>query len=73
VALELAAAQGVRSIAFPCISTGACGYPLAAAAQVAVTTVRSVAARLPSLESVTFCCYSSTDLAVYRRLPGNAG
>jgi O-acetyl-ADP-ribose deacetylase (regulator of RNase III) len=72
-ALELAAAHGVRRIAFPCISTGAYGYPFEDAAAVAVETVRSAAAELDSLESVTFCCYSATDLAVYRRLLGQAG
>jgi O-acetyl-ADP-ribose deacetylase (regulator of RNase III) len=72
-ALELAAAHEIRRIAFPCISTGAYGYPFEDAASVAVRTVRSAVARLASLESVTFCCYSATDLAVYRRLLGQAG
>jgi O-acetyl-ADP-ribose deacetylase (regulator of RNase III) len=36
--LKLAAAQGLKSIAFPAISTGVYGYPLAEAARIALTT-----------------------------------
>ncbi len=39
--LDLAAATGARSIAFPAISTGVYGYPRAAAAEIAVTTIRA--------------------------------
>lgn len=72
-ALGLAAAHGARSVAFPCISTGAYDYPLEDAAAVAVATVRAAVAGMPALESVTFCCYSAGDLAVYRRLLGRPG
>ena len=40
--LELAIAHGLRTIAFPGISTGVYGYPVELAAQVAVETVRDV-------------------------------
>lgn len=66
--LELAAGHGIRSIAFPCISAGVYGYPMEQAAAVAVATVRSALAELPSIESVTFCCHSARDLAIYARL-----
>jgi len=66
--LSLADAHGVRSIAFPCISTGVYGYPLQDAAQVAVTTVREVLRVPSSVEEVVFCCFSAGDLAVYQRL-----
>jgi O-acetyl-ADP-ribose deacetylase (regulator of RNase III) len=68
--LELAAERGLRSIAFPCISAGVYGYPMEQAAEVAVATVRSAVAELPSIESVTFCCHSARDLAIYARLLG---
>jgi len=67
--LSLAATQGAQSIAFPSISTGIYGYPVALAAQVAVATVRTVLPELPTtIQDVVFCCFSDSDLAVYRQL-----
>jgi len=63
--LALARAQGLLTLAFPSISTGAYGYPLAEAASIAVNTVRSEAA---DLREVVFCCFSADDLAVYEQL-----
>jgi O-acetyl-ADP-ribose deacetylase (regulator of RNase III) len=63
--LALARAQGLLTLAFPSISTGAYGYPLAEAASIAVNTVRSEAA---GLCKVVFCCFSTDDLAVYEQL-----
>ncbi len=66
--LQLAAEHDLRSIAFPCIGTGAYGYPPVEAASVAVTVVRAEAEALGSVEEVVFCCFSASDLAVYRQL-----
>jgi O-acetyl-ADP-ribose deacetylase len=65
--LELARGAGVRTLAFPSISTGIFGYPIGLAARVAVSSVRADLAANPGLESVTFCCFSEGDLEVYRR------
>jgi O-acetyl-ADP-ribose deacetylase (regulator of RNase III) len=70
--LELAAAQGVRSIAFPGISTGVYGYPVEQAAATAVETVRSTVPAYPVIGEVIFCCFSPADLAVYQGLLGAA-
>jgi O-acetyl-ADP-ribose deacetylase len=70
--LELACANAVRTIAFPSISTGAYGYPIEAAAQVAVTTVQSYLTPATPLEEVIFCCHSAPDLAIYQRVLGTA-
>lgn len=69
-ALEVATAHGVRSIAFPSISTGVYGYPKEQAAHIAVQTVRDFVSRDTSMQEVIFCCYSEDDLALYRRLLG---
>jgi O-acetyl-ADP-ribose deacetylase (regulator of RNase III) len=63
--LALAEAQGLQSIAFPAISTGIYGYPLAAATRVAVATVRAELARSRSIRDVTFACFSKGALAAY--------
>ena len=65
--LELAASHGIASLAFPSISTGVYGYPIALAATVAVSAVRSSLASLATIEEVVFCCFSPADLAVYER------
>jgi O-acetyl-ADP-ribose deacetylase (regulator of RNase III) len=63
--LKLAMAHGLRSIAFPCISTGVYGYPTELAVPVALAAVREVAAA--PLEEVVFCCHSARDLALYQQ------
>ncbi len=64
--LALAAAHGLASVAFPSISTGAYGYPVALAASVALTSVRAALARPSSLRSVRFVLFSAADLSTYR-------
>jgi O-acetyl-ADP-ribose deacetylase (regulator of RNase III) len=66
-ALALANGAGLRSIAFPSISTGVYGYPIERAAPLAVATVREHVNGSTSIEEVTFCCFSESDLAVYLR------
>jgi O-acetyl-ADP-ribose deacetylase (regulator of RNase III) len=65
--LELAALRGVRTLAFPSISTGVYGYPIERAAPLAVSTVRSSLLRHAAIEEVIFCCHSSGDLLIYER------
>jgi O-acetyl-ADP-ribose deacetylase (regulator of RNase III) len=54
--LEVAAAAGSHSIAFPAISTGAYGFPAERAAAIAVRTVRDLVP-LGEIETVIFCCF----------------
>ena len=63
--IEVASANGIRTLAFPSISTGVYGYPIELAADVAVATVRSTVAELATIEDIVFCCFSASDLAVY--------
>jgi O-acetyl-ADP-ribose deacetylase (regulator of RNase III) len=59
-------AEGFRSVAFPAISTGVYGYPIAAASAVAVAAIRGWLAEHPSttLETVTLVAHSASDLRV---------
>lgn len=67
-AIEVAAQHGLHTLAFPSISTGAYGYPFAAAAGIAVATVRAAVRVHPEIREVIFCCHSAADLAVYQAL-----
>ena len=67
-ALEVASQHGVHSLAFPSISTGVYGYPIALAARIAVAAVRTGVSSFPGILEVIFCCHSATDLAVYQAL-----
>jgi O-acetyl-ADP-ribose deacetylase (regulator of RNase III) len=67
-AIELAAAHGLKSVAFPCISTGAYGFPAESAARIAVAAVDDALKQYPSIESVIFCCYLPSDGEIYARL-----
>ncbi len=66
--LEVAAENGIQTIAFPSISTGIYGYPIEDAAKIAVQTVRETLVKMNSGIEVTFCCFSKCDLAVYDAL-----
>jgi O-acetyl-ADP-ribose deacetylase len=64
-ALELAIVRQLESIAFPSISTGVYGYPVALAAEVAIATVRERVQTTTTLKEVIFCCFSARDTDVY--------
>jgi O-acetyl-ADP-ribose deacetylase len=63
--IEVAAANGIRTLAFPSISTGIFGYPIELAAHAAITAVRAAVREFPAIHEVIFCCHSAGDLAVY--------
>ena len=66
-ALALAAELGDASVAFPAISTGIYGYPVEAAARVAVAEARDGLARHPELARVVLACFSEADLEAFTR------
>jgi O-acetyl-ADP-ribose deacetylase (regulator of RNase III) len=66
-ALQLAVSTGLRSVAFPAISTGVYGYPVEEAARVAVGEVRDGLARWQELERVVLCCFSEESRQAHLR------
>jgi O-acetyl-ADP-ribose deacetylase (regulator of RNase III) len=62
--LEVADEVGASTVAFPAISTGAYGYPVAEATQVAVETVRST---ITGVELVRFVCFDAAVHELYVR------
>jgi O-acetyl-ADP-ribose deacetylase (regulator of RNase III) len=65
--LDLALANGVRTIAFPGISTGVYGYPKHDAAEVAVKVMRDYEDKF---DRIIACCFSESDAEIYRALLG---
>lgn len=73
--LEIARDHGLRSVAFPAISTGIYRFPPDRAARIAVQTVRDFLAANARPETVTFCCFSraSADVHEAALLPAGTG
>jgi len=65
-AISLAERIDARSIAFPCISTGVFHFPNDQAADIAVYSVLGSISELSSLQEVVFCCFTDTDLELYK-------
>ncbi len=63
--LGLARSKGLKSIALPSISTGAYGYPIEEAHEVALRTVTSFLDREDRLKEVRFVLFSARDLEIY--------
>lgn len=63
--LRLASEARAETIAFPCISTGAYGYPKAEACDIALSSVRDWLGRHSLPKSVIFCCFSQQDADIY--------
>ena len=68
--LEVAEENGVRSIAFCCISTGEFHFPNQRAAEIAVETVRAYRQETQSRIEVIFNVFQEIDLHIYRHLLG---
>ena len=64
--LELATANGLKSLAFPAISCGVYGYPIRDASRIALRTVADYCKAHPEIEEVRFVLFGAGDLAVYR-------
>jgi len=66
--LTLAVEQGIRTVAFPNISTGIYGYPKEEAATVAIDTVRDYMAAHPGrIEEISFVCFDEENYRLYQK------
>jgi O-acetyl-ADP-ribose deacetylase (regulator of RNase III) len=65
--LKLAAAKGLNSVAFPSISTGAYGYPLAEAARVALKTALDYLAQHREIRRVRFVLFGQPAYEAYEK------
>jgi len=66
--LKLAVENGVRTIAFPNISTGVYGFPKERAAKIAIAAVRKFLKTDKSLNEVVFVCFDRENYGIYERL-----
>ncbi len=64
--LEVASENGLSSVAFPSISTGAYGYPVAEASRIALRTVIEYLRAHTDISLVRFVLFSAADFAVYK-------
>jgi O-acetyl-ADP-ribose deacetylase (regulator of RNase III) len=69
--LELASKHGVKTIAFPNISTGVYGYPLQEAAEVALNEVNAYLVEHPEIEKVIFVAFSKANFDIYEKKLSN--
>ena len=63
--LKLASARGIKTIAFPSISTGAYGYPIKEAARIALKTVKDYLSQHPEIEGVRFVLFGRPAYEAY--------
>ncbi len=67
-ALRLADEKGLKSVAFPAISTGAFGYPMEEAAEVAFKTILDTIPQLKRVKRVRMVLYRKKDLKIHERV-----
>ncbi len=66
--LLLAEENGIESIVFPAISTGAFGYPMKEAAQIAFNTIKKTSAELTNVKYIRFVLFSAADYNLHLSL-----
>ncbi|MBS7647303.1 MAG: O-acetyl-ADP-ribose deacetylase [Candidatus Bathyarchaeia archaeon] len=64
--LKLAVSKGLKTIAFPSISTGAYGYPIEKACKVALTTVKEFLEKENKIDKVVLVLFSKRDFEIYK-------
>ena len=65
--LELAVRDGLKSIAFPAISTGVYGFPVERATEIAISEIKKFTESDSTLEKVVCCCFGRRDYDIYTK------
>ena len=68
--LRIAAERGLKTVAFPAISTGVYRFPPERACRIAVDAVREFLAGHPAIEKVSFVCFDTLTFALYKKAIG---
>ncbi len=68
--LALAVEEGLKSVAFPSISTGAYGYPIKSASRVALSSIKEFLDQNTGLEKVLMVCFSEHDMVMHIEAAG---
>ena len=66
--LKILLENNLKSVAFPCISTGIYHFPKNQAAEIAFKVVFECLEQMPMIEKVIFCCFSKKDHDFYQTL-----
>ena len=65
--LKLMDEHGLKTIAFPAISTGVFGYPIEKCAKIMIATAKEYLSGATQIEEVVFCLYSKPDFEVFNK------
>ena len=64
--MKLAEKNNLKSIAFPCISTGVYNYPKVEAAEIAISTISAHLKYEKYKGEIYFCCFNQEDAKIYK-------
>lgn len=67
-AMQIAEDYGLKCIAFPCIGTGAMGFPPQKAAQIAIHAIKPWIEQRGYQGDIIFCCFTHEDAEIYTHL-----
>ncbi|MEI6705152.1 MAG: macro domain-containing protein, partial [Deltaproteobacteria bacterium] len=70
---EVAHQHGLKSIAFPAISAGVYGYPMRAAAVIALSVAQDAIGQYPELERIIFVQFSEEAQQIYQEAAARLG
>ncbi len=68
--MKLASEHNLKSIAFPCISTGVYAYPKPEAASIAVSAIVEYLGKNTGMQKVIFVCFDDESFEIYNKLLG---